>query len=87
MTNLMHTCFILQYVHYNPLHVSSITCSSAGGMNCIDAASGITLPVSRRLLNLCTGRRLTGRTIPDAASIQLKPPDDKHGMLETCSGL
>jgi len=21
MTNLMHTCFILQYVHYNPLHV------------------------------------------------------------------
>jgi len=21
MTNLMHTCFILQYVYYNPLHV------------------------------------------------------------------
>jgi len=21
MTNLMPTCFILQYVHYNPLHV------------------------------------------------------------------
>jgi len=31
MTNLMHTRFILQYVHYNPLHVSSITCSSSGG--------------------------------------------------------
>ena len=31
MTNLMHTCFILQYVHYIPLHVSSITCSSSGG--------------------------------------------------------
>ena len=31
MTNLMHTCFILQYVHYNPLLVSSITCSSSGG--------------------------------------------------------
>jgi len=31
MTNLMHTYFILQYVHYNPLHVSSITCSSSGG--------------------------------------------------------
>jgi len=31
MTNLMHTCFILQYVHYNPLHVSSITCSSSAG--------------------------------------------------------
>ena len=23
--------FILQYVHYNPLHVSSITCSSSEG--------------------------------------------------------
>jgi len=22
MTNLMHTRFILQYVHYNPLHVA-----------------------------------------------------------------
>jgi len=21
MTNLMHTCYILQYVHYNPLHI------------------------------------------------------------------
>ena len=31
MTNLMHTCFnLLQYVHYNTLHVSSITCSSSG---------------------------------------------------------
>ena len=24
-------CFILQYVYYNPLHVSSIICSSSGG--------------------------------------------------------
>ena len=31
MTNLIHTCFIFQYVHYNPLHVSSTTCSSSGG--------------------------------------------------------
>ena len=31
MTNLIHTSFILQYVHYNPLHVWSITCSSSGG--------------------------------------------------------
>ena len=31
MTNLIHTWFILQYVYYNPLHVSSITCSSSGG--------------------------------------------------------
>jgi hypothetical protein len=39
---------ILQYVHYNPLHVSSFTCSSSRGLNCIDAASGIVLPVSGR---------------------------------------
>jgi len=31
MTNLMHTSFILQYVHYNPLHVLNITRSSSGG--------------------------------------------------------
>jgi len=27
MTNLMHACFILQYVYYSPLHVSSVMCS------------------------------------------------------------
>jgi len=31
MTDLMHTCFILQYAHYIPLHVSSIKCPSSGG--------------------------------------------------------
>ena len=31
ITNLIHTCFILQYFYYNPLHVSSIICSSSGG--------------------------------------------------------
>ena len=31
MTNLIHTCFILRYVYHNPLHVSSIICSSSGG--------------------------------------------------------
>ena len=92
MTNLMHTCFILQYVHYNPLHVSSITSSSSGGLNCIDAAPGIVFPVigctvNRFSLNLCTGKPLTGRTKPDSASVQFKPPDDKHVMLETCRGL
>ena len=30
MANLIHTCFNLQYVYYNPLHVSSIICSSSG---------------------------------------------------------
>ena len=27
MTNLIYSCFILQYVYYDPLHVSSIICS------------------------------------------------------------
>jgi hypothetical protein len=44
-------------------------------LNCIDAASGIILPVSGRpvdrlsefSLNLSTGRPLTGRMIPDAS--------------------
>jgi hypothetical protein len=31
MTNLIQNCFILQYVYYDPLHVSSIICSSSGG--------------------------------------------------------
>ena len=86
MTNLMQICFTLQYVHYNLLHVSSITCSSSGGLDFTDVASGIVLLVSGRLvhrlrenstlsqpvhLNLCTGRPLTERTIPDTASMQL----------------
>ena len=44
-------------------------------LNCIDAASAIVLSVSglplhELSLSLCTGRPLTERTIPDAASIQ-----------------
>jgi len=27
MTNLIHNCFILHYIYYDPLHVSSIMCS------------------------------------------------------------
>jgi len=33
MTNLIHTCFILQYVYFNPLHISIIICLSSGGWN------------------------------------------------------
>ena len=47
-------------------------------LNCIDAASGTVLSVSGRPVhklvenspNLCNGRPLIKRTIPDAASIQ-----------------
>ena len=39
--------FILQCVHYNPLHVSSINAHNQE-VNCIDAASDIVLSVSGR---------------------------------------
>ena len=38
-------------------------------------------------LNLYTERPLTERTIPDAESIQSKPPDEEHVTFETCRGL
>ena len=41
MTNLIHNCFILQYVYYDPLHVSSINMLIIRKLNWIDAASGI----------------------------------------------
>ena len=67
--------FILQYVHYNPLHVSSINAHHQE-VNCIDAASGIVLSVSglsvHRLRENCSAvLSQPQRTIPDAASMQL----------------
>ena len=100
MTNLIHTCFILQYVYYNPLHVSSIICSSSsGGFNCIDAASGIVTlsqwpsgaQVERELsefsLNLLTGWPLTESDDTRCYINTIQPPDDEHIMLETGRGL
>ena len=40
MTNLLHTCFILQYVYYDPLHVKHYMLIIRR-LNCIDAASCI----------------------------------------------
>ena len=86
MTNLIHICCILQYVYYNPLYVSSIICSSSGGLNCIDAASGILTSVRRRpvhrlrefSLNLCTGRPLTESDDTRCCIKIIQPPDDDH---------
>ena len=51
MTNLIHTCFVLQYVYYNHLHVSSIICSSSGGwivlMHLVSSLSVSGRPVHR----------------------------------------
>ena len=44
--------FILQYVHYNPLHVSSINAHHQE-VNCIDAVSGIVLSVSGLPVHQC----------------------------------
>ena len=64
-------------------------CSSSGGQNCINTASGIVLsvsdrPVCRFLLNLHTGRSLTQNTIPDAVLIQCDLLMISAVLLETC---
>ena len=66
MTCWIHNCFILQYVYYNPVHVSSIVCPSSGGwivlmQHLVSSLSVSGRPVHLRenCLNLCTGRPLT----------------------------
>ena len=66
----------------NPLHVSSIICSSSGGwivlmQHLVSSSQSVAIrctgwerTAEQFSLNLCTGWPLTGRTIPDAASIQ-----------------
>ena len=48
MTNLIYTCFILQYIYYNHLHVSSIICSSSGSWNFLMQHPVSSLSVSGR---------------------------------------
>ena len=65
--------FILQYIHNNPLHVSSINAHHQE-VNCIDAASGIVLSVSGRpvhmlrefSLNRKHGTGIQSRTTPES---------------------
>ena len=74
--------FILQYVYYNPLHVSSIICSSSGGwillmQHLVSSHSVRGRPVHRFETELQTSSvstcapdgHLLRVTIPDAASI------------------
>ena len=56
-------------------------------LNCIDAATGIVLPVSGRPVHLCTGRPLTEDDDTRCYINIIQPPDDEHGMPETCRGL
>ena len=69
MTNLTHNSFILQYVYYSPLHVSSNVVLIIRRTNCINTASGIVtlckwlsgMQVEQELFDLHTGRPLTER--------------------------
>jgi hypothetical protein len=87
MTNLMHTCFILQYVHYNPLHVSSITCSSPGRWIVLMQHLVPSLSFSGHPVHLCTGWPLIEREDTRCCINTIQRPDDEHIMLETCTGL
>ena len=81
MTNLINTCFILQYVYYNPLHVSSFICSSSGGWIVLMQRLVSSLSVSGGSVHRLRGNccylstcapdgHLLRVTIPDVASIQ-----------------
>ena len=60
---------IMQYVYYNPLHVSNIICSSSGGW--IVLMQHLVSSISRSSLSTCApDSHLLRVTIPDAASIQ-----------------
>ena len=85
-------------LYYNPLHVSSIICSSPGGwivlmQHLVSSLSVSGLPVHRLrdstpfCLNLCTGRPLTENDDTRCSINTIQPPDDEHIMLETCRGL
>ena len=75
--------------YYNPLHVSSLIYAHPQEVltvlmqhlvsSCNSVAAWCTgCERTEFSLNLRTGRPLTKRTITDAASIQLKPPEDEH---------
>jgi hypothetical protein len=89
----MHNSFILFYI-YIYIYITildtfpAILCSSSGGLNCIFTASGIvtlckrpySAPVESGL------QPLTERvTIPDAVTIQFRPPEDEHSIARNMS--
>ena len=85
------TCFILQYVFYNPLHVSSIICSSSGGwivlMQHLISSLSVSDHTVHRCANLRTGWSLTESDDTRCCINEIQPPDDVHIMIETCRGL
>ena len=87
MTDLIHTCFILQYVHYNPLHVSSTLCSSSGGWIVL-MQHLVSSTQSERVLSQPVHRTATDWEDDTRCCIsRIQPPDDEHVVLETRRGL
>jgi hypothetical protein len=70
-----------------------ILCSSSGVQNCIVTASGIvtlckrpySAPVESGLSQLSTGELYGRVTIPDAVTIQFRPPEEEHGIARNMS--
>ena len=93
MTNLIHNCFILQYAYYDPLHVSSIICSSSGGwivlmQHLVSSPSVSGCPVHRLRGNICHSVWVASGLL---VGVKLQPPDhtppiqsDKYS-LSTCA--
>jgi len=77
--------FILQYVYYNPLHVSIIICSLSGGWNVLMLHLVSSLSESDRPVHRLKEDWFSPLSRCCINTIQ--PPDDEHIMLETCSGL
>ena len=97
MTNLTHNYFILQYVYYSPLHVSSNVVLIVRS-NCTNTASGIVtlckwysgMQVERELRSLSTcipDGHLQRVTIPDAVLIKFDLLMMSTTLLETCRGI
>jgi hypothetical protein len=88
ITNLMQNSFILIYMYYITIldMFRAILCSSSGGLNCIVTVSGIVTLCKRPcsaefesgISPLSTGAlhgRIHRRTIPDAVTIEFRPPE------------
>ena len=78
-------------LHYNPLHVSSISLLIFRRTNCIITESGI-VTLCKRLQSILLSSgilysRLQRATIPDAVIIQFVLVKMSMLMLETCRGL
>jgi hypothetical protein len=85
MTNLTHNSFILYYVYYSPLQVSSNVVLIIRGSHCINTASGLVT-----LCNWPSGApdgQLQRVSIPDAELIQFDLLMMNTTLLETCRGM